>query len=85
MSVENQILVIWAATKGYVDDIAIEDVRNFEAELLKFVENSHPSLLQNIREKKALTDEITVDLKQVLQDFKELWKERAETALAASV
>jgi F-type H+-transporting ATPase subunit alpha len=77
--------VIWAATKGYVDDIAIENVRKFEAELLQFVENSHPSLLQSIRERKALTDEITADLKQVLQDFKELWKERHETALAATV
>jgi F-type H+-transporting ATPase subunit alpha len=85
MGVENQVLVIWAATKGYVDDIAIEDVRKFEAELLQFVENSHPSLLQSIREKKALTDEITADLKQVLQDFKEIWKERHETAVAATV
>jgi len=85
MGVENQVLVIWAATKGYVDDIAIENVRKFEAELLQFVENSHPSLLQSIRGKKALTDEITADLKQVLQDFKEIWKERHETALAATV
>ena len=85
MGVENQVLVIWAATKGYVDDIAIENVRKFEGELLQFVQNSHPSLLQSIREKKALTDEITADLKQVLQDFKELWKERYETALAATV
>src|ERR1700682_4951475 len=82
MSVENQVLVIWAATQGYVDDIAIENVRTFEAELLQFVENSHPSLLQSIREKKALTDDITADLRQMLQDFKQLWKERHETVAA---
>jgi hypothetical protein len=41
--------------------------------------------LQSIREKKALTDEIVADLKQVLQDFKDLWKERHENALAATV
>src|SRR5437870_4959257 len=75
ISVEKQVLVIWAATNGHVDDIAIENVRKFEAELLQFVENSHPGLLQSIREKKALTDEITSDLQQALQDFKELWKE----------
>jgi len=84
MGVEKQVLVIWAATKGYVDDIAIENVRKFESELLQFVENSHPSLLQSIREKKALTEEITADLKQVLQDFKELWKERSQTPVAAT-
>src|SRR6266568_4359225 len=76
MSVEKQVLVIWAATNGHVDDIAIENVRRFEADLLQFVENSHPALLQSIREKKSLTDEITSDLQQALQDFKELWKER---------
>jgi F-type H+-transporting ATPase subunit alpha len=76
MAVEKQVLVIWAATNGHVDDTAIEDVRQFEAELLQFVENSHPGLLECIREKKALTDEITSDLQQVLRDFKDLWKER---------
>jgi F-type H+-transporting ATPase subunit alpha len=81
---EKQVLVIWAATKGYIDDIPIENVRRFEAELLQFVEGSHPSLLQNIQEKKSLTDEITEDLKQVLQDFKEMWKQNSEAAVAAS-
>ena len=73
MDVEKQVLVIWAATNGYVDDIAIEDVRRFETELLSFVENSHPGLLANISEKKNLTDDIKKDLKQVLEDFKASW------------
>jgi hypothetical protein len=50
--------------------------------MLKFVENSHPGLLQSIREKKSLTEEITADLKQVLSDFKEIWSERANASLA---
>jgi F-type H+-transporting ATPase subunit alpha len=77
MPVENQVLVIWAASNGYADDVAVEDVRNFEAELLKFVQNSHPGVLQAIREKKTLTDDILSDLKQVLSDFKDTWAERA--------
>src|SRR4030081_3139004 len=77
MGVENQVLVIWAASNGYTDDVAVEDVRTFEGELLKFVENSHPGLLQTIREKKSLTDEIITDLKQVLTDFKYTWAEKA--------
>ena len=82
MNVENQVLVIWAASNGYADDIAVEDVRNFEAELLKFVENSHPGLLQSIREKKSLTDEIVSDLKQVLTDFKYMWAEKTAASRA---
>jgi F-type H+-transporting ATPase subunit alpha len=85
MPVEKQVLVIWAATNGHVDDIAIEHVRRFEAELLQFIENSHPALLQTIREKKALGDEITADLKQAIADFKKSWKDRqASEALAGA-
>ena len=83
MAVEKQVLVIWAATNGYIDDVAIEDVRQFETELLQFVENSHPGLLQAIREKKALTEEITADLKQAIADFKESWKDRQAAQRAA--
>jgi F-type H+/Na+-transporting ATPase subunit alpha len=74
MDVEKQVLVIWAATNGYTDDIAVEDVRRFETSLLSFVDNSHPGLLAAIADKKILTDEIKNDLKQVLEDFKLEWK-----------
>jgi F-type H+-transporting ATPase subunit alpha len=86
MDVEKQVLVIWAATNGYTDDIAVEDVRRFEANLLKFVEGSHPGLLAAIADKKTLTDEIKADLKQVLEDFKDDWKKQAagETDFAAA-
>ena len=73
MDVEKQVLVIWAATNGFTDDIALEDIKRFEASLLKFVENSHPGLLADIAEKKSLTDEIKAGLKQVLEDFKDTW------------
>jgi F-type H+-transporting ATPase subunit alpha len=79
MDVEKQVLVIWAATNGYTDDIAIEDIRRFETSLLKFVENSHPGLLADIAQKKSLTDEIKAGLKQVLEDFKHDWSKESAT------
>ena len=79
MDVEKQVLVIWAATNGFTDDIAVEDVRRFETTLLKFVESSHPGLLAAIADKKSLTDEIKADLKQVLEDFKDDWKKQSAT------
>jgi F-type H+-transporting ATPase subunit alpha len=78
MDVEKQVVEIWAAINGYIDDIPVENVRNFEAGLLKFVENSHPGLLTSIREKKALTDEIKADLEQALKDFRERWTEETK-------
>jgi F-type H+-transporting ATPase subunit alpha len=76
MDVEEQVLVIWAATNGYTDDVAIEDVRRFETDLRKFVENSHPGLLAEINQKKSLTDEIKAGLKQLLEDFKDDWRKQ---------
>ena len=85
VDVEKQVLVIWAATNGYVDDIAIEDVRRFETELLSFVENSHPGLLVSINEKKSLTDDIKKELKTVLEDFKQTWNQpKAKGALGVA-
>jgi F-type H+-transporting ATPase subunit alpha len=77
MDVEKQVLLIWAATNGYIDDIAVEDVRQFESNLLKFVESSHPGVLAAITDKKSITDEIKGDLKQLLDDFKDEWRKQA--------
>src|SRR5215211_5304329 len=74
MDVEKQVLGIWAATNGYTDDVAVEDIRRFETSLLAFVENSHPGLLSDIREQKSLTDDIKAGLRQLLDDFKIEWQ-----------
>jgi F-type H+-transporting ATPase subunit alpha len=84
MDVEKQVLVIWAATNGHVDDVPVEQVQRFEAELLRFVENAHPGVLQNISEKKSLTDEIKAELTQVLTDFKDRWNEETQLAVQTS-
>jgi F-type H+-transporting ATPase subunit alpha len=73
MDVDKQVLVIWAATNGFTDNIAVEDVRRYEAELIKFVENSDPGLLNRIRTQKSLSDEIKAELKETVQDFTDNW------------
>jgi F-type H+/Na+-transporting ATPase subunit alpha len=90
MPVENQVLIIWAATSGYLDDVPVDQLRRFETELSSFIENSHPGLLTALREKKALTDEIKADLKTAITDFKQTWSSeppapRSTTAPAATV
>ena len=42
--VEKQVIAIWAGGNGYLDDIPVEDVRRFEAELLEFMDASHPDV-----------------------------------------
>jgi len=79
MDVEKQVLGIWAASNGYTDDIPVEQIRRFESELLRFIENAHPGLLQKMREQKALTDDIKSGLTQSLKDFKETWSNTPPT------
>ncbi|MEP6924392.1 MAG: F0F1 ATP synthase subunit alpha [Pyrinomonadaceae bacterium] len=83
MPVEQQVFVIWTATNGFTDDIEVENIRQFSDELLKFVENGHPGVLQSIREKKSLTDEIKDSMKQAVEDFKSRWSEISGNKTAA--
>ncbi len=83
MDVEKQVLIIWAATNGYADDVPVENLKKLEADLVRFIENSHPGILHKLREKKAITDEIQKDLEQSLTDFKDRWAEEVQAAAAA--
>ena len=73
-----------AALRGnhLADDVPVDQVGKFETELLRFVENSRPGLLQSLREKKAVTDEIKTDLEQTLKDFKDVWAEKSAAVAA---
>ncbi|MGI8961332.1 MAG: F0F1 ATP synthase subunit alpha [Bryobacteraceae bacterium] len=69
--VEKQVMIIFAGTNGYLDDLRVEDVRRFEAELYRFLDNSKPDLLKAIREKRELNDEIKKQVTETLKEFKE--------------
>jgi len=70
MPVEKQIFAIFSGTKGYLDDIPVEQCREFEARLLRFVENSQPGMLTAIREKKALDTDLEKQVHAVVTEFK---------------
>jgi F-type H+-transporting ATPase subunit alpha len=82
MDVEKQVLIIWSAINGFIDAVPVESIKKFEAELLRFIENSHPGVLQKLREKKAIDADIQKDLEQSLKDFKERWAEAAQAVAA---
>jgi len=70
MAVEQQILVIYAATNGYVDGYDPSVLGRYEEELLRFVESRHPEALTLIGEKKKLDDDVEAKLNSVLDEFK---------------
>src|SRR5712691_6261553 len=71
LPVEKQILIIYAGTNAFLDDLPVEDIRKFEESLYRFVENAHPGLLAEIREKKVLDDKLRGELNNVLREAKE--------------
>jgi F-type H+-transporting ATPase subunit alpha len=77
LPVEKQILIIYAGTKGFLDDLAVEECRKFEESLYRFVENAHPGLLSKIREKKTLDDALQSEVNNVLREAKERFKAAA--------
>ena len=71
LTVEKQVIVIYAATSGYLDSLEVADCLPFEQGLLRFIENSHPSLGKKIADKKQLDDSLKSELNKVLDEFKE--------------
>jgi F-type H+-transporting ATPase subunit alpha len=67
--VEEQVCVLYAGTRGYLDPIALADVGRFEAELLARLRNQHADLLEAIRTQKRLNEELEGRLKAVLDAF----------------
>lgn len=67
--IANQIVVIYAATKGYADEIQVVDMAKWENDLNRYVESSHPDLLSAILEEKQLTDKVEEQLKAALDGF----------------
>ncbi|HEY3458555.1 MAG TPA: F0F1 ATP synthase subunit alpha [Bryobacteraceae bacterium] len=72
--VEKQVAIIFAGGNGYLDDVKVEDVRRFEAEFMKYLDNNKASLLDGIREKRELTDDLKGQLKTALDEFKRQFK-----------
>ena len=80
LSVEKQVLTLYIATSGAVDNVPVPEVRRFEKEFLQYVETSHDSILKAIAEKKALDDGIKAEVKSAVDAF----KERFTTSVAAA-
>ncbi|HEX9020748.1 MAG TPA: F0F1 ATP synthase subunit alpha, partial [Nitrospirota bacterium] len=70
MPVEQQILVIFAGTNGYVDDIPVNALKRFEQELLRFATSKYGDLLKDILAKKQIDDSLKGRAKAAIEEFK---------------
>ncbi len=70
MLVEHQILVIFAGTNGYVDEVPVNAVKKFEQELLRFMASKHQAVLDDIKSKKQIDDDLKSRIKSAIEEFK---------------
>ena len=69
LPVEKQVIIIYAAINGFLDAVAVEQLRDYEVELYKFLDTRRAQLLAAVAEKKELNDQIKSDLNQTLKEF----------------
>ncbi len=82
--VSEQVISIYAGTRGYLDDIPLTKVAEFESEMLKHISAEHPEIRSEITEKKELTDALETKLKDVIGNFKKRFAPpKAQEAVAA--
>jgi len=70
LPVERQVVIIYAGTRGYLDDIPVTAIRKFEDNLYPFIETKYPQIFENIRSKKQIDSETEELLKKALEEFK---------------
>jgi F-type H+-transporting ATPase subunit alpha len=74
LEVVDQIVSIFAANSGYLDDVATQKVAQFEKDFLAFMRDQRSAVRSELAEKKELTDALKQSLKDCLVDFKRSWK-----------
>jgi F-type H+/Na+-transporting ATPase subunit alpha len=72
--VEVQVAVIWAVQNGYVDNVPVDRVKEYQAGLTEFLTTRKSELLGKIAQEKALSPALTADLKAAADQFKETWR-----------
>jgi F-type H+-transporting ATPase subunit alpha len=70
LAMEEQVMVMWALNKGYFDDVAVENVKKTEAELLKYLREAGAQVLKEIADKKDFDEKLEEKMKKVVEDFK---------------
>ena len=74
MSLSDQVIVLFAGTNGYADQIPISSMAQWQTDLLRFMESSYPELGRDITEKKAITDSTRAHLVKALDAFRRSWQ-----------
>jgi F-type H+-transporting ATPase subunit alpha len=81
LPVEKQVIIIFAGTNGYLDDLAVEDCRPFEKGLYEFLDTAYSGLMNKLVEKKALDDGLRAEIRKALDEYKTKFMSEREAAI----
>ncbi len=70
MTMQDQVIVLFAGTQGYMDDIPVEAIKKFEEEFLKFIRGTKDDIRTELAEKKAIDDNLKAKLVKAIEEFK---------------
>ena len=71
MPVEEQVMIIYCATKGHIDDVPMDRIKAFEQEFLRFMRTIKAEILEKIRTEKSLSDELNTQIENAIKEFKQ--------------
>jgi F-type H+-transporting ATPase subunit alpha len=74
LPVEVQVVVLWASQNGFVDDVAVDKIKDFQAKLIDFIATRKAELLTKVRNEKAISDAIGTELKAAVTEFKQSYR-----------
>jgi F-type H+-transporting ATPase subunit alpha len=78
--VAKQVLIIYAAAGGFIDDVPVESCREFERELYVFFDHSHPDLLEKLAAKSGMTDEVKAAVGKGIKEVADRFRQAAPVA-----
>jgi len=84
LSIEKQVIIVFAATNGYLDSLEVEDCGPFEQGLYPFLDTHNPSLAQDILKKKILDDDLKAQLEVVLDEYSKKFVAEKEVSSSSS-
>src|SRR3989442_438551 len=74
ISVENQVAALWAVQNGYMDDVPVDKIKDFQAKLTDYISSRKQDLLTKLQKEKAVSDPIAADLKAAVTEFKQTYR-----------
>ncbi len=74
MPAEKQVMILFAGTFGYLDEVPVESVAEYEKQMLEFMGSKHPDLLKEIKEKGIISEELDGKMKKALDQFKGMFQ-----------